>query len=161
MSRARAFVIAAGAAALLSSSLAASETPEEERPLESVAIPAEKSPLPKADEWRAAPRVRPTRRGSAAAGCRAYVVREWMRVRCAGEAFALSMLGGDADGVAFWIDPATKEGEVLMPLRRGGRRVVQMWKAGRDAGGAFAPQPLVVLQQHWIEGAPAPVVTLF
>jgi hypothetical protein len=158
--RARAATIAA-LAALVAPAPAASETPEEERPLDAVAIPADRSPLPKPNEWPAAPRVRPTRRGPAAAGCRAYLLREWMRVRCAGEAFALSLLGGDADGVAFWIDPATKEGEALLPLRRGGRHVVQIWKAGRDATGVFVPEPLVVLQQHWIEGAPAPVVTLF
>ncbi len=102
-----------------------------------------------------------TRRGPAAAGCRAYLLREWLRVRCAGEVFALSLLGGDQQGVAFWIDPKTKEGEALFPLRRGGKHIVQMWKADKDATGAFVPAPLVVVQQHWTRDAAAPTVTLF
>jgi len=158
----RALALLALAAAALAPRPAASEpASEEEKPLESVPIPAEKSKVPKPSEWGAAPRVSVTRRGPAAAGCRAYLLREWLRVRCAGEAFALSMLGGDADGVAFWIDAATKEGEVLVPLRRGGKHVVQIWKAGKDAAGAFVPVPLVLVQQHWTRDAPAPTVTLF
>jgi hypothetical protein len=141
--------------------IAPAEPPVEERPLDGAALPAERSPTPKPAEWTAAPRVRPTRLGPAAAGCRAYLVREWMRVRCPGEIFALSLLGGDVEGVAFWIDPATKEGEVLFPLRRGDRRVVQLWKAGRDARGGFSPEPAVVLQEHWLSGASSPVVTIF
>lgn len=148
------------AATLTAPALSAGDAPDEERPLAAAAIPADKSPLPKPNEWPAAPRVGLTRKGPLAAGCRAYLLREWLRVRCAGEAFALSLLGGDAD-VAFWIDPRTKEGEVLLPLRRGGRHVVQIWKAGVDGAGGFVPTPLAILQQHWIEGAPGPIVTLF
>lgn len=149
-------------AALLSPTPAASQgtPPDEERALEGSAIPSERSPIPKAPEWSGAQRVRPTRRGPAALACRAYLVREWLRVRCPGEAFALSLLAGDVD-VAFWIDPQTKEGEVMMPLRPGSKHVVQLWKAGRDAGGGFAPEPLCAVQEHWIAGAAAPVVTIF
>ncbi len=131
---------------------------DEERALASVTIPEGKSPLPKPTEWPAAPRVRPTRRSAAAAGCRVYVLREWMRLRCPGDPFAMSMLGGDLDGIAFWIDAATKEGEVLIPLRRGGKHVVQIWKAGKDANGGFVAQPTLLLQQYWLEGAPVPVI---
>jgi hypothetical protein len=134
--------------------------PEEERALDAVAIPSERSPSPKVADWTTAIRVRPTRR-SPAASCRVEIVREWMRAKCAGEAFAISMLGGDIDGIAYWIDPATKEGEVLMPLRRGGKHVFQFWKPGRDRTGAFAPEPGLVVQQYWLEGAAAPTVTIF
>jgi hypothetical protein len=154
-------VIALAFVALFAPTPASSQAPaEEERPLEGAALPTDPSPVPKPAEWPAAPRVRVTRRGPAAAGCRAYLLREWLRVRCPGEAFALSLLGGDSD-VAFWIDPASREGEVLVPLRPGSKHVVQLWKAGKDAAGVFVPEPLVVLQQHWLAGAPAPVVTLF
>ena len=140
---------------------AAAAAPEEERPLEATALPAERSASPKVGEWPSAPRVRPTRRGPSAAGCRAYLLREWLRVRCPGETFAISLLGGGEQGVAFWIDPATKEGEALLPLYRGGRHVVQLWKPGKDAAGNFTPESAVVLQAYWIEGAPSPVVTIF
>lgn len=132
---------------------------DDPRPLDGATIPAEKSGSPKVAEWVSAARVRPTRR-AASASCRMDLVREWLRVKCAGEAFAISMLGGDVDGIAYWIDPKTKEGEVLLPLRRGGRHAFQFWKAGKDRAGAFVPEPTVVVQQYWLEGAASPVVTL-
>jgi hypothetical protein len=136
------------------------EAPEDERALDAVVIPAERSPSPKLPEWAGATRVRPTRISAAAAGCRVDVLREWLHVKCAGETFALSLLGGDLDGIAFWIEPSTKEGTVLMPLRRGGKHVVQLWKAGKDRAGGFAPEPTLLLQEYWLEGAAAPVLTL-
>ena len=135
------------------------DEPQEERALESVAIPSARSPSPKLTDWTSAVRVRPTRR-SPAASCRVELVREWLRVRCAGEAFAISLLGGDFEGIAYWIDPTTKEGEVLMPLRVGGKHVFQLWKAGKDRAGAFAPEPTLVVQQYWLEGAAAPTLTI-
>jgi hypothetical protein len=163
----RAAVVGVGLTAILAAGLAAparsgAQAPpvEEERSLEAVVLPAERSPSPKLPEWAGAVRVAPSRRSAAGASCRADVVREWLRVKCPGETFALSLLGGDSDGVAFWIDAATKEGVALMPLRRGGKHVVQLWKAGTDRTGGFAPQPSLLLQEYWIEGAAAPVLTL-
>jgi hypothetical protein len=153
---------AGSAASAPAGSAASAPAPaEEERPLDPASIPAEKSPAPRPGEWTTAIRVLPTRRGPAAAGCRAYLLREWLRVRCPGAPFALSMLGGELDGIAFWIDARTSEGEVLLPLRRGGRHVFQFWKGGKDEAGAFVAQPLLVLQQYWVDGGAAPVVTLF
>lgn len=161
-------ILAVALAALSATALAAPDAPppppapaEEERPLDAVPIPAEHTPNPKLPEWTAAPRVRPTRRSAAAAGCRFYLLHEWLKMRCTSETFALSLVGGDFQGVAFWIDPITKEGEVLMPLRHGDRHVVQLWKSGKDASGGFVALPSVVLQEHWIEGAAAPTITLF
>lgn len=173
MRRARAtrLVAAASSMAVLAAALSALAAPdapptppapaEEERPLEAVPIPAAHAPNPKLPEWSAAPRVRPTRRSAAAAGCRVYLLHDWLKVRCTNETFALSLLGGDFQGVAFWIDPVTKEGEVLMPIRRGDRHVVQLWKSGKDASGGFVLLPSLVIQEHWIDGAAAPVLTIF
>ena len=47
-----------------------------------------------------------------------------------------------------------------MPLRRGGKHVVQLWKRGKDPSGGFAPQPTLLLQAYWLEDAPSPVLTL-
>ncbi len=132
---------------------------EAERALDAMSIPTERSPSPKLQEWSSALRVRPTRT-SPRVSCRSEVVREWLRVRCAGEAFAISLLGGDVEGIAFWIDPVSHEGEVLMPLRRGGRHVFQLWKATKDGASAFTPEPMLVVQEHWLEGATAPTLTI-
>jgi hypothetical protein len=145
---------------LAAPSRSGAESPDEERALDAVALPAERSPSPKLPEWAGATRVRPTRRSAAAAGCRVEVLREWLHVKCAAETFALSLLGGDSEGVAFWIEPSTKEGVVLLPLRRGGKHVVQLWKAGKDRTGGFAPQPALLLQEYWLEGAASPVLTI-
>jgi hypothetical protein len=171
MRNARSAAAAAASIAVLAAALSALADPdagapppaasEEERPLESVPIGAEHTPLPKFVDWATAPRVRPTRRSAAGAGCRVYLLHEWMKVRCTSETFALSLVGGDFQGVAFWIDPVTKEGEVLMPLRRGGTHVVQLWKSGKEAAGSFVPQPSLLVQQYWLEGAAAPVITIF
>jgi hypothetical protein len=156
----RGLAIAALVALVATPARSGADGPDEERPLDGAPIPAEKSGSPKSPEWGAALRVRPARRSAAAAACRADLVREWIRVKCASETFAISMLGGDLDGFAFWIDPLTKDGEVMMPLRRGNKHVFQFWKAGKDSAGAFAPVPTFVVQEYWLEGAPAPVLTV-
>jgi hypothetical protein len=134
--------------------------PAEERALDTAVIPPERSPSPKLPEWAGATRVRPARRSAAAAGCQVDLLREWLHVKCPGETFALSLVGGDAEGVAFWIEPASKEGVVLMPLRRGGKHVVQFWKSGKDSSGGFTPQPSLLLQEYWLDSAAGPVLTL-
>jgi hypothetical protein len=140
---------------------AANSPKDEEKPLDGDAIPAEKSKSPKVAEWAAAPQVKLTRKGPAAATCRAHLVREWMRVRCVGEVFAISLVGGSPEGVAFWIGGTAAEpfGEILTPVRRGDRRVFQLWAPGKDAAGMFAPKPMLVVQEQWVEGQKTPVVT--
>jgi hypothetical protein len=154
-----AFTLALAASLVAPSPAAADGDGDVDRELSAVVLPGERSPSPKLPEWTGAVRVRPTR-ASPRAICRAEVVREWLRVRCSVETFAISLLGGDFEGIAFWIDPATHDGEVLMPLRRGGRHVFQLWKAGKDKAGAFTPEPTLVIQEHWLEGAPAPTLTI-
>lgn len=139
----------------------ASAPGDEEKPLDGDAIPAEKSKSPKAAEWLAAPRVKLTRKGPAAATCRAQLVREWLRVRCEGQVFAVSLVGGSPEGVAFWIGGTAAEpfGELLTPVRRGDRRVFQLWAPGKDAAGMFVPKPMLVVQEQWVEGQKSPIVT--
>ena len=102
--------------------------------------------------------------GPAAAGCRAYRLREWLRFRCPDlTVAAVSLLGGQTKGVAFWITPPKgsdlpRGGEVMFPLRPGDRRVVQLLTFGAGYDGPFTILPAVVLQEHWIEGDPTPTV---
>jgi hypothetical protein len=122
---------------------------------------ADKSPSPKPDEWSKATPVRLTRTSPTGGGCRAVRVREWLRIRCATKTFAVSLLGGSNEGVAFWIGPESdgQPGEIQFPLRRGDRRVFQFWAYGKDAEGGFQAKPLLVVQEQWIEGDAAPIVT--
>ncbi|EYF05153.1 hypothetical protein [Chondromyces apiculatus] len=133
----------------------------EELLLDGEAIPAEASKPPTVAEWLAAPRVKFTRKGPAAAGCRAQMVRAWLRVRCEGQVFAVSLVGGGPEGVAFWIGGPVDApfGELLTPVRRGDRRVFQLWAPGKDEAGMFAPKPMLVVQEQWIEGQRSPVLT--
>jgi hypothetical protein len=122
---------------------------------------AEKSKSPSFDEWAKALKVRLTRAGPAAAPCTAYRVREWLKVRCNGtKPHAMVVLGGDAAEVSFWIDRDDRQGgEVQFPLRRGDRRVVQIWTNGADAAGNFKAKLSLVIQEHWLEDRAAPTVT--
>lgn len=129
-------------------------------PLAEITFPDQKSAPPKLGEWLDAPIVGLSRLGPAAAGCRARLVREWMRIRCVGQVFAVSLLAGTPDGIAFWIGGTDGDvfGEVLMPLRRGDRRVFQLWAPGQDAAGVFVPKPMLVVQEQWVTGE-RPVVS--
>jgi hypothetical protein len=49
---------------------------------------------------------------------------------------------------------------VQMPLRRGDRRVVQLWAYGKAADGSAVPEPAVVVQEHWLDGEAAPTVSV-
>ncbi|MGK3962739.1 hypothetical protein WMF38_00945 [Sorangium sp. So ce118] len=138
----------------------------EERPLDAEPFPAEPSRQPTAAEWKAAPRVRLSRIGPAAAGCRAYRTREWLRIRCPElTVSAISLLGGKTEGVAFWIDPPRggselpRGGEVMFPIRRGDRRVIQILTFGPGYDGPFTLLPAIVVQEQWLDDEPAPTVT--
>ncbi|AKT43036.1 hypothetical protein [Chondromyces crocatus] len=133
----------------------------EELLLDGDTLPTEPSKPPTVAEWLAAPRVKFARQGPAAATCRAQVVRAWLRVRCEGQVFAVSLVGGAPEGVAFWIGGPVDApfGELLTPMRRGDRRVFQFWAPGKDEDGMFAPKPMVVVQEQWVEGQRSPVLT--
>jgi hypothetical protein len=138
----------------------------DELPLDAAPFPPEPSKQPTAAEWKAAPRVRLSRAGPAAAGCRAYRAREWLRIRCPElTVSAISLLGGKTEGVAFWIDPPRsgselpRGGEVMFPIRRGDRRVIQILTFGPGYDGPFTLLPAIVIQEQWLEDEPAPTVT--
>ena len=140
----------------------------EDRPLDAEPFPGEPSKQPTAAEWKDAPRVRLTRMGpaAAAAGCRAYRLREWVRIRCPElVTSAISLLGGKPDGVAFWITPPgsgsalPRGAEALFPIRRGDRRVIQILTFGAGYDGPFTLLPAIIIQEQWVEGDAAPIVT--
>jgi hypothetical protein len=122
----------------------------------------DKSPVPTAKEWLGATPVALSRTSQIGASCVATRVREWLRVRCPIQTFALSLLGGSNEGLAFWIGAQAEgqPGEVQFPLRRGDKRVIQFWTQGKDREGGTVPVPSLVLQEQWTEGEPSPIVTI-
>lgn len=139
----------------------AAAAPDEAVPLDVDPPGPEKTKSPTFDEWAKAKKVRLTRAGPAAAPCTAFRVREWLKVRCIGtKPHAMVVLGGDAGEVSFWIDRDDRRGgEVQLPLRKGDRRVVQIWTGGVDQAGNFKPRPSLIIQESWLEDRAAPTVT--
>ncbi|NUP05280.1 MAG: hypothetical protein HOW73_04375 [Polyangiaceae bacterium] len=146
----------------------------EAAPLSSLAafdasIPTETSPTPTAVEWRDAPEVAPTRRGPRASGCKTYRVREWIRIACSELVTAsIATLGGTVQGNAYWIDPQTEGkdaklpsgGEMVFPVRKGDRRVIQILTFGPGYEGPLTQLPAIVVQEHWLDDEESPVLTI-
>src|SRR5262245_20048710 len=63
---------------------AAANAEGEEKPIdfEPIVIDEKDSKTPKLNEWQTATRVRITRRGPRAEGCRAWRTRAWLKVHC-------------------------------------------------------------------------------
>lgn len=130
----------------------------------------ESSKQPTPEEWKAAKELLPTRRGARADKCHVWRVREWIRVSCPDlVTAAVAMLGGTPTGMSFWIDPPREGGdaklpaggEVLFPVRKGDRRVVQFLSFGPGYEGPFTQLPALVVQELWPEGTDRPVLLLY
>lgn len=139
----------------------------EEQAIDFVPIPAaeEKPKVPGFADWQTAAPVRFTRRGPRAKGCRMLRVREWVKVRCEGQATAIALMGGKTDGAFLWMpqakesEPAPTSAEVMFPLKPGDRRVFELFSYGPAYGGSMI-SPGLVLQEHWVAGEPAPVIEI-
>jgi hypothetical protein len=97
-------------------------------------------------------------------GCKAYRVREWVKIRCSQLATAeVAMLSGDRDGVMLFIDPPRGEGftvspggEIVFPVRRGDRRVFEWSTFGESYEGPGFPELAFVISQSWTPDEPSP-----
>ena len=129
---------------------------------------AEVSKTPKMDEWSAAPKVRLARN---VPGCNAYRVREWLKIHCSGFPGAgASLITGSRDGVLVWVDPAGGEGpdamskprdaEVVFPVRRGDGRLFQIAQFGEGYDGPIGWNNAYAISEYWVDGEPAPIVTI-
>lgn len=131
-------------------------------------LPGEESKKPSAAEWKSATEVVATRAGPRAKGCTLWRVREWIRVSCPDLVTAsLAFLGGTSKDVAFWIDPPREAdqklpqgGEVMFPVRKGDRRVLQFLTFGPGYEGPFTQLPALVVQEHWLADAVGPTIVL-
>ncbi|MDC0739711.1 hypothetical protein [Polyangium mundeleinium] len=140
---------------------------EEEKPIDFEPIPIEegtpKPPTPA--EWQSATRVRIHRKGPRAEHCRAWRARGWLKVHCDTQTTAASLVGGTNRGVSLWMPepkegvPAPPSGQVMFPIKPGDRRIFELFSFGETYGGSMV-SPGLVLQEHWIEGEPAPTLVL-
>ncbi len=142
----------------------------EPEPLEKQTIPTEKSKVPTLDEWRNAKQVEVLRRGVYfESDCKAYLVREWLKIKCELPVGAVFQHSGNPEGVAFWVRPKAElimdmnspnPGEMLFPLRQGDRRLLQFFTLRHDSCIGIGFEPSVMVDETWLEGEPAPTVVL-
>lgn len=135
----------------------------------------ERSAAPKAKEWAAAPRVALDRArpglfadttSPTGSLCEARRLREWVRLRCNITTGAISLLGGNVDGLALRLDPVNVEdfqafpngGEVVFPVRRGDRRVVEWLEIAFGYKGMTSVEPRFVLSEQWPAGDERPMI---
>jgi hypothetical protein len=132
-------------------------------------VPTERSKAPTRDEWRAATPVSISRNLTP---CRAYRVREWMKINC--NHFptpGMAQLAGPRDGVQL-VTPAIKgqdyaiatearPSEIVFPMRQGTGHVFQIFTYEYiPTAGTYTGDILKVLvMDQWIAGQ-APLVTI-
>lgn len=140
----------------------------EEKPIDFEPIPIDEkdNKTPKLSDWQSATRVRITRRGPRAQGCRAWRKNAWLKVHCDARTTAVSLLGGAFKGVSMWMReppagaPAPEAAEIVFPIRPGDRRIVEFFSFGETYGGSMV-SPGLMLQEYWLEGASAPTIVLY
>lgn len=159
--------VGSSAAAPATSSAVVVAPPAQPAPIRGDAIPASTSPMPKPGEWDEAPVVA-LARNAEASQCRARLVREWLKIHCDKTLGAIRQLAGSPTGVALWLAPApeaegweSKDAEIIVPLRRGERRVFQLFDLQFGTyGGPGWPDAGSIVEARWLEGEKDPVVVI-
>jgi hypothetical protein len=134
-------------------------------------FPDAPTPAPKAKEWESAQRVvfDSKNTGPLSSSCQAHRLREWIRLRCTGPSIgAISLLGGNSDGLTFQLDPITNEwisfpegAQMVFPVRRGDRRVIEWLQVSWGYRGANSIEPYLVLSEHWLPEDEKPTIVLW
>ncbi len=130
-------------------------------PLEKARVPTEKSPPPTATEWEGATEVALMR--PLPPTCSAHLVREWLRIRCESTARGLTQISGPREGTSFYAHEqhwdhamgvhVAGRCEVLFPLRRGERRVLEL------VGHLYGITGTISVSAQWLDDQPGPWVT--
>ena len=153
--------------AVRTTSAVPSEAPPPRPKLAELALPADPSPVPKLEEWKLAKEVELA--SALPEECTARLVREWLKVRCdVTSPSGGAVLSGPSKDVSFFAHVDVNQFgvaggnafvEVIMPLRRGERRLVQLTRQIGSAYEGFAGQaPKLVLSQRWLKTDPGPLV---
>ena len=117
-----------------------------------------KTDPPSAEQWKKAALVELER--PLPENCKARLHAEWLRIRCRprptrGTASG-SLLSGDHEGVGFYLDKDVAD--IVMPLRRGTRRIAQLTRANGGYEGVVGQDPMLLVSMQWL-GSPGPIVT--
>ena len=137
-------------------------------PLAKETLPTERSDLPSADEWKTAPRVEITRRSPEARWCRAFRVREYLKVHCGMPTAGIRQLAGNPKDVQLFVVPKTGEslfnppqgGQVIFPLRRTEARLFQFFRTVPGDYDGAVPGASIMVDSSWPEGLATPTVVL-
>jgi hypothetical protein len=152
---------APGASAAAAPSTSASASPRAPaRVLETSPPPAGETPPPSLAEWQEAEPVALAR--PLPDRCGARLRREWLRIRCrAPVPMSAALLSGTAGVSFFMIASVTEDAravEMVMPLRRGDRRIVQLTEAGAGYEGPIGQEALLIVSERWLDGDAGPIV---
>ena len=134
-------------------------------------FPQEKSKMPKGEEWKTAPVVHLTRHAKRLTDCRAYRLREWMKIHCERPTAGIRLLAGTTDGIAIWVSPPTNDpntgaqvsagsSEMIFPVRAGDRRVFEVLDLNFGDWEGFGTSSSMILEEQWMEGAAKPAIAL-
>jgi hypothetical protein len=136
-------------------------------------FPDDKSKAPTQEEWKGAPQVRLSHVANIAASCRAYRVREWMKIHCERKTAGLRLIAGSTEGVAlftanglgeqdsgtFW-ETMGRFGQIIFPVRRGDRRLFEWLDFDFGFSEGWGVDSTFVIEESWAEGAKAPDIAL-
>jgi len=120
--------------------------------------PRDRSEPPSREDWAKAPLADDVRVTDP--GCQAKRIREYYRLSCdMGQ--AIGLVAGSREGIEFGCPKETRDTDfceeawVVFPMRMGDRRVFQFFRWAK-----WGPTPNSVATAQWLEGDPAPMVTL-
>lgn len=127
-------------------------------PEEGLSVPEGTTPEPTFPEWSKAEEVKV---GRGAGKCKVFRVREWLRVHCDEEfILRLALLVGSPKGVSFAQNRFGMGGDVMFPVRRGDRRLLEVIEMKSRSRYSIFSGPLAVVSEVWLPSWPRPVITL-
>lgn len=133
---------------------------------DAIAFPDEKSAKPTKDEWKTAQQVALTEGSNIGTSCKAYRLREWIRIRCDNTTTVQIVVRcGTPDDVSFALDPLPPDwgffpegGEVVFPVRRGDRRLIDWMGVSWGYKGANSARQEMVISEMWLPGDDKPIL---
>jgi len=131
-------------------------------PFDAAPFPEEKTPMPKPADWKPATPVALT--SPLPRACNAYRVREWVKIHCSDrQTSSLALLGGSSEGVGFFLVPssfggAPMGGDIIFPVRRDDRRMIEYSTFGDSYEGVGTPEFDFMISESWAPGEPGPII---